>query len=150
MLQIWFGFSYDDAKRLQNIRLLLTAGRETHEIPYFNLVGCMQPLLQPFCHLRSLWPGEYLTHAHSHTSLTLADYIVFCNAASLLSLIAWIFRSSWLNSSVLSFTRDLVSLDLWRNKGLTPDGVICLADGCILLQELDIGWWWVLFFFRLL
>ncbi|XP_015773209.1 PREDICTED: F-box/LRR-repeat protein 4-like [Acropora digitifera] len=46
-----------------------------------------------------------------------------------------------LMESLNVFCRDLVSLDLWRNKGLTPDGVICLADGCILLQELDIGWW---------
>lgn len=45
-----------------------------------------------------------------------------------------------LMESLNVFCRDLVSLDLWRNKGLTPDGVICLADGCILLQELDIGW----------
>ena len=38
-------------------------------------------------------------------------------------------------------SRGLVSLDLWRNKGLTGDGVVCLADGCVLLEELDIGWW---------
>ncbi|CAH3021908.1 unnamed protein product [Porites evermanni] len=36
--------------------------------------------------------------------------------------------------------RGLVSLDLWRNKGLTGKGVRCLADGCSLLEELDIGW----------
>lgn len=39
------------------------------------------------------------------------------------------------------FLRGLVSLDLWRNKSLTDDGIKSLADGCTLLEELDVGWW---------
>lgn len=36
--------------------------------------------------------------------------------------------------------RGLVSLDLWRNKSLTDAGILSLAEGCPLLEELDIGW----------
>ncbi|XP_068749204.1 F-box/LRR-repeat protein 4-like isoform X2 [Montipora capricornis] len=45
-----------------------------------------------------------------------------------------------LMQSLSVYCRSLVSLDLWRNKGLTAEGIVCLADGCVLLQELDIGW----------
>ena len=40
-----------------------------------------------------------------------------------------------------SLYRGLVSLDLWRNKSLTDAGILSLAEGCPLLEELDIGWW---------
>lgn len=38
------------------------------------------------------------------------------------------------------YCKGLVSLDLWRNKSLTDDGIKSLADGCTLLEELDVGW----------
>ncbi|XP_031551802.1 F-box/LRR-repeat protein 4-like [Actinia tenebrosa] len=36
--------------------------------------------------------------------------------------------------------RNMVSLDFWRNKSLTSEGISCLAQGCPLLEELEIGW----------
>lgn len=36
--------------------------------------------------------------------------------------------------------RGLVSLDLWRNRSLSDVGIMSLADGCTLLEELDVGW----------
>ena len=39
------------------------------------------------------------------------------------------------------FPKTKESLNFKNNKGLTGDGVVFLVDGCVLLEELDIGWW---------
>ena len=44
-------------------------------------------------------------------------------------------------TDLFSVSSGLVSLDLWRNKSLTAVGIFSLAEGCHLLEELDIGWW---------
>ncbi|XP_033762682.1 F-box/LRR-repeat protein 4-like isoform X2 [Pecten maximus] len=36
--------------------------------------------------------------------------------------------------------KKLISLDLWRSRTITGDGLVSLANGCPELEELDIGW----------
>ncbi|XP_048580350.1 F-box/LRR-repeat protein 4 isoform X2 [Nematostella vectensis] len=43
-------------------------------------------------------------------------------------------------TQTLALHCSLLSLDLWRQKSLTSDGVFNLANGCTQLQELEIGW----------
>ena len=38
------------------------------------------------------------------------------------------------------FNRDLRSLDVWRLRTVTSEGVVALSEGCTKLQELDMGW----------
>ena len=37
--------------------------------------------------------------------------------------------------------RNIVSLDLWRAKSLTPNGIIRIFQNCSNLEEIDLGWW---------
>ena len=44
----------------------------------------------------------------------------------------------------------LESLDMWRAYSLTNLGMNVLAATSCCLQEIDIGWWYVLVFYRVL
>jgi len=41
----------------------------------------------------------------------------------------------------ISLHSNLISLDLWRNPEITAESLDILAQGCFLLEELEIGWW---------
>ncbi len=40
------------------------------------------------------------------------------------------------------FFRNLKSIDFWRARTLSEVGLFSLSNGCVNLEELDLGWWY--------
>ncbi|KAK3745545.1 hypothetical protein QZH41_012454 [Actinostola sp. cb2023] len=113
------------------------------QLQELDLSSCMYATNEGFLHLKVL---QNLTRLNFYrvniTDATLLEILWSSSGLKHLNIGACslVNRCDDVLSCLRENCRDLISLDLWRNISLTSEGISRLAEGCPLLEELEIGW----------
>ncbi|KAL2792337.1 F-box/LRR-repeat protein 4 [Daubentonia madagascariensis] len=108
-----------------------------------NLSSCDKLPPQAFNHIAKLCSLKRLVLYRTKVEQTaLLSILNFCSELQHLSLGSCVMIEDYdvIASMVGAKCKKLRTLDLWRCKNITENGIAELASGCPLLEELDLGW----------
>ncbi|VTJ69549.1 Hypothetical predicted protein [Marmota monax] len=108
-----------------------------------NLSSCDKLPPQAFNHIAKLCSLKRLVLYRTKVEQTaLLSILNFCSELQHLSLGSCIMIEDYdvIASMIGAKCKKLRTLDLWRCKNITENGIAELASGCPLLEELDLGW----------
>ncbi|XP_055459272.1 F-box/LRR-repeat protein 4 [Psammomys obesus] len=108
-----------------------------------NLSSCDKLPPQAFGHIAKLCSLKRLILYRTKVEQTaLLSILNFCAELQHLSLGSCVMIEDYdvLASMIGAKCKSLRTLDLWRCKNITESGIAELASGCVLLEELDLGW----------
>ncbi|XP_054425716.1 F-box/LRR-repeat protein 4 isoform X2 [Pteronotus mesoamericanus] len=108
-----------------------------------NLSSCDKLPPQAFNHIAKLCGLKRLTLYRTKVEQTaLLSILNFCSELQHLSLGSCVMIEDYdvIASMIGAKCKKLRTLDLWRCKNITENGIAELASGCQLLEELDLGW----------
>ncbi|XP_060242046.1 F-box/LRR-repeat protein 4 isoform X2 [Meriones unguiculatus] len=108
-----------------------------------NLSSCDKLPPQAFGHIAKLCGLKRLILYRTKVEQTaLLSILNFCAELQHLSLGSCVMIEDYdvLASMIGAKCKSLRTLDLWRCKNITENGIAELASGCVLLEELDLGW----------
>ncbi|XP_011922327.1 PREDICTED: F-box/LRR-repeat protein 4 [Cercocebus atys] len=108
-----------------------------------NLSSCDKLPPQAFNHIAKLCSLKRLVLYRTKVEQTaLLSILNFCSELQHLSLGSCVMIEDYdvIASMIGAKCKKLQTLDLWRCKNITENGIAELASGCPLLEELDLGW----------
>ncbi|XP_054577906.1 F-box/LRR-repeat protein 4 isoform X6 [Eptesicus fuscus] len=108
-----------------------------------NLSSCDKLPPQAFNHIAKLCGLKRLVLYRTKVEQTaLLSILNFCSELQHLSLGSCVMIEDYdvIASMIGAKCKKLRTLDLWRCKNITENGIAELASGCPLLEELDLGW----------
>nr|XP_055186583.1 F-box/LRR-repeat protein 4 isoform X2 [Nyctereutes procyonoides] len=108
-----------------------------------NLSSCDKLPPQAFNHIAKLCSLKRLVLYRTKVEQTaLLSILNFCSELQHLSLGSCVMIEDYdvIASMIGAKCKKLRTLDLWRCKNITENGIAELASGCPLLEELDLGW----------
>lgn len=108
-----------------------------------NLSSCDKLPPQAFGHIAKLCSLKRLVLYRTKVEQTaLLSILNFCAELQHLSLGSCVMIEDYdvIASMIGAKCKSLRTLDLWRCKNITENGIAELASGCVLLEELDLGW----------
>lgn len=108
-----------------------------------NLSSCDKLPPQAFGHIAKLRGLKRLILYRTKVEQTaLLSILNFCAELQHLSLGSCVMIEDYdvIASMIGAKCKNLRTLDLWRCKNFTENGIAELASGCVLLEELDLGW----------
>nr|XP_048275974.1 F-box/LRR-repeat protein 4 isoform X1 [Myodes glareolus]XP_048275975.1 F-box/LRR-repeat protein 4 isoform X1 [Myodes glareolus] len=108
-----------------------------------NLSSCDKLPPQAFGHIAKLRSLKRLILYRTKVEQTaLLSILNFCAELQHLSLGSCVMIEDYdvIASMIGAKCKNLRTLDLWRCKNFTENGIAELASGCVLLEELDLGW----------
>lgn len=108
-----------------------------------NLSSCDKLPPQAFGHIAKLGNLKRLVLYRTKVEQTaLLSILNFCAGLQHLSLGSCMMIEDYdvIASMIGAKCKNLRTLDLWRAKNITENGIAELASGCVLLEELDLGW----------
>ncbi|GCB66234.1 F-box/LRR-repeat protein 4 isoform X1 [Scyliorhinus torazame] len=108
-----------------------------------NLSSCDKLNTRAFCHIAKISGLRRLVVYRTKIEQTaLLSILNFCLELQHLSLGSCVMVDDYdLVASVIGAKcKKLRSLDLWRCKNITENGIAAIVSGCRLLEELDLGW----------
>ncbi|XP_036033445.1 F-box/LRR-repeat protein 4 isoform X1 [Onychomys torridus] len=108
-----------------------------------NLSSCDKLPPQAFGHIAKLCSLKRLILYRTKIEQTaLLSILNFCAELQHLSLGSCVMIEDYdvIASMIGAKCKNLRTLDLWRCKNITENGIAELASGCVLLEELDLGW----------
>ncbi|XP_068933285.1 F-box/LRR-repeat protein 4 [Petaurus breviceps papuanus] len=108
-----------------------------------NLSSCDKLPPQAFNHIAKLCGLKRLVLYRTKVEQTaLLSILNFCSELQHLSLGSCVMIEDYdvIASMIGAKCKKLRTLDLWRCKNITENGIAELASGCQLLEELDLGW----------
>ncbi|KAM7319534.1 hypothetical protein ACRRTK_021217 [Alexandromys fortis] len=108
-----------------------------------NLSSCDKLPPQAFGHIAKLHGLKRLILYRTKVEQTaLLSILNFCAELQHLSLGSCVMIEDYdvIASMIGAKCKNLRTLDLWRCKNFTENGIAELASGCVLLEELDLGW----------
>ncbi|XP_017655261.1 F-box/LRR-repeat protein 4 isoform X3 [Nannospalax galili] len=108
-----------------------------------NLSSCDKLPPQAFNHIAKLCSLKRLVLYRTKVEQTaLLSILNFCSELRHLSLGSCVMIEDYdvIASMIGAKCKKLQTLDLWRCKNITENGIAELASGCLLLEELDLGW----------
>uniref|UniRef100_A0A8D2B8E1 F-box/LRR-repeat protein 4 n=1 Tax=Sciurus vulgaris TaxID=55149 RepID=A0A8D2B8E1_SCIVU len=108
-----------------------------------NLSSCDKLPPQAFNHIAKLCSLKRLVLYRTKVEQTaLLSILNFCSELQHLSLGSCVMIEEYdvIASMIGAKCKKLRTLDLWRCKNITENGIAELASGCPLLEELDLGW----------
>ncbi|XP_052571990.1 F-box/LRR-repeat protein 4 isoform X1 [Peromyscus californicus insignis] len=108
-----------------------------------NLSSCDKLPPQAFGHIAKLCSLKRLILYRTKVEQTaLLSILNFCAELQHLSLGSCVMIEDYdvIASMIGAKCKNLRTLDLWRCKNITENGIAELASGCVLLEELDLGW----------
>ncbi|XP_065767714.1 F-box/LRR-repeat protein 4 [Muntiacus reevesi] len=108
-----------------------------------NLSSCDKLPPQAFSHIAKLYGLKRLVLYRTKVEQTaLLSILNFCSDLQHLSLGSCVMIEDYdvTASMIGAKCKKLQTLDLWRCKNITENGIAELASGCPLLEELDLGW----------
>lgn len=108
-----------------------------------NLSSCDKLPPQAFGHIAKLCSLRRLILYRTKVEQTaLLSILNFCAELRHLSLGSCVMIEDYdvIASMIGAKCKNLRTLDLWRCKNITENGIAELASGCVLLEELDLGW----------
>ncbi|XP_028636697.1 F-box/LRR-repeat protein 4 isoform X3 [Grammomys surdaster] len=108
-----------------------------------NLSSCDKLPPQAFGHIAKLCNLKRLVLYRTKVEQTaLLSILNFCAELQHLSLGSCVMIEDYdvIASMIGAKCKNLRTLDLWRCKNITENGIAELASGCVLLEELDLGW----------
>lgn len=108
-----------------------------------NLSSCDKLPPQAFNHIAKLCSLKRLVLYRTKIEQTaLLSILNFCSELQHLSLGSCVMIEDYdvIASMIGAKCKKLKTLDLWRCKNITENGIAELASGCPLLEELDLGW----------
>ncbi|CAI9164289.1 unnamed protein product [Rangifer tarandus platyrhynchus] len=108
-----------------------------------NLSSCDKLPPQAFSHIAKLYGLKRLILYRTKVEQTaLLSILNFCSDLQHLSLGSCVMIEDYdvTASMIGAKCKKLQTLDLWRCKNITENGIAELASGCPLLEELDLGW----------
>lgn len=108
-----------------------------------NLSSCDKLPPQAFSHIAKLYGLKRLVLYRTKVEQTaLLSILNFCSDLQHLSLGSCVMIEDYdvTASMIGAKCKKLRTLDLWRCKNITENGISELASGCPLLEELDLGW----------
>uniref|UniRef100_A0A8I3WKV9 F-box/LRR-repeat protein 4 n=1 Tax=Callithrix jacchus TaxID=9483 RepID=A0A8I3WKV9_CALJA len=108
-----------------------------------NLSSCDKLPPQAFNHISKLCSLKRLVLYRTKVEQTaLLSILNFCSELQHLSLGSCVMIEDYdvIASMIGAKCKKLRTLDLWRCKNITENGIAELASGCPLLEELDLGW----------
>ncbi|KAL6034325.1 hypothetical protein STEG23_034945, partial [Scotinomys teguina] len=108
-----------------------------------NLSSCDKLPPQAFGHIAKLCSLKRLILYRTKVEQTaLLSILNFCAELQHLSLGSCMMIEDYdvIASMIGAKCKNLRTLDLWRCKNITENGIAELASGCVLLEELDLGW----------
>ncbi|XP_021077821.1 F-box/LRR-repeat protein 4 [Mus pahari] len=108
-----------------------------------NLSSCDKLPPQAFGHIAKLCSLKRLVLYRTKVEQTaLLSILNFCAELQHLSLGSCVMIEDYdvIASMIGAKCKNLRTLDLWRCKNITENGIAELASGCVLLEELDLGW----------
>ncbi|XP_043746127.1 F-box/LRR-repeat protein 4 [Cervus elaphus] len=108
-----------------------------------NLSSCDKLPPQAFSHIAKLYGLKRLVLYRTKVEQTaLLSILNFCSDLQHLSLGSCVMIEDYdvTASMIGAKCKKLRTLDLWRCKNITENGIAELASGCPLLEELDLGW----------
>uniref|UniRef100_A0A2K5RNA9 F-box/LRR-repeat protein 4 n=1 Tax=Cebus imitator TaxID=2715852 RepID=A0A2K5RNA9_CEBIM len=108
-----------------------------------NLSSCDKLPPQAFNHIAKLCSLKRLVLYRTKVEQTaLLSILNFCSELQHLSLGSCVLIEDYdvIASMIGAKCKKLRTLDLWRCKNITENGIAELASGCPLLEELDLGW----------
>lgn len=108
-----------------------------------NLSSCDKLPPQAFGHIAKLCSLKRLILYRTKVEQTaLLSILNFCAGLQHLSLGSCMMIEDYdvIASMIGAKCKNLRTLDLWRCKNITENGIAELASGCVLLEELDLGW----------
>ncbi|XP_023561940.1 F-box/LRR-repeat protein 4 isoform X2 [Octodon degus] len=108
-----------------------------------NLSSCDKLPPQAFNHIAKLCNLKRLVLYRTKIEQTaLLSILNFCSELQHLSLGSCVMIEDYdvIASMIGAKCKKLQTLDLWRCKNITENGIAELASGCPLLEELDLGW----------
>ncbi|XP_001377550.1 F-box/LRR-repeat protein 4 [Monodelphis domestica] len=108
-----------------------------------NLSSCDKLSPQAFNHIAKLCGLKRLVLYRTKVEQTsLLSILNFCSELQHLSLGSCVMIEDYdvIASMIGTKCKKLRTLDLWRCKNITENGIAELASGCQLLEELDLGW----------
>ncbi|XP_006979315.1 F-box/LRR-repeat protein 4 [Peromyscus maniculatus bairdii] len=108
-----------------------------------NLSSCDKLPPQAFGHIAKLYSLKRLILYRTKVEQTaLLSILNFCAELQHLNLGSCVMIEDYdvIASMIGAKCKNLRTLDLWRCKNITENGIAELASGCVLLEELDLGW----------
>ncbi|XP_052032110.1 F-box/LRR-repeat protein 4 [Apodemus sylvaticus] len=108
-----------------------------------DLSSCDKLPPQAFGHIAKLCSLKRLILYRTKVEQTaLLSILNFCAELQHLSLGSCVMIEDYdvIASMIGAKCKNLRTLDLWRCKNITENGIAELASGCVLLEELDLGW----------
>ncbi|GCC24203.1 F-box/LRR-repeat protein 4 isoform X1 [Chiloscyllium punctatum] len=108
-----------------------------------NLSSCDKLNTQAFCHIAKISGLRRLVVYRTKIEQTaLLSILNFCLELQHLSLGSCVMVDDYdvVASVIGAKCKKLRSLDLWRCKNITENGIAAIVSGCRLLEELDLGW----------
>ncbi|KAG2468304.1 F-box/LRR-repeat protein 4 [Polypterus senegalus] len=108
-----------------------------------NLSSCDRLHPQAFNHISKILDLRRLVLYRTKVEQTaLLSIITFCTEIRHLNLGSCVMIEDYdmIASMISAKCRKLKSLDLWRCKNITENGIMELVSGCQFLEELDLGW----------